>query len=211
MSPSNPLSAKRERQLLEQVRRGDRGALGELLGAHHKQVYHVCLRMVSNAADAADLAQDVLVKAMQHIGSFQENSRFGTWLVRIAMNVSISHLRKRKVRKAASLETPIAGDAGAGEQGAELKSMIRDEREPGAEHRVETSEQINRVMAALERLDESLKSVILLRDLQEMDYQQIADVLGVPLGTVKSRLFRARLALRQEVARLEHPPAKYDG
>ncbi len=206
MTPNQPLSAKREAQLIEQVRHGDRGALGELLGAHHKQIYHVCLRMVSNTADAADLAQDVLVKAIQHVDSFQENSRFGTWLTRIAMNLSISHLRKRKVRQATSLETPVSGEAGeAGAGGAELKAMLPADRELTAEDRVETSEQIDRVLAGLDRLDEGLKSVIVLRDLQEMDYQQIADVLGVPLGTVKSRLFRARLALRQELARFEQP------
>jgi RNA polymerase sigma-70 factor (ECF subfamily) len=210
MTPNTPLSAKRERQLIEQVRGGDRGALGELLGAHHRQVYHVCLRMVSNASDAAELAQDVLLKAVQHIDAFKANSRFGTWLVRIAMNLSISHLRKRKVRQAASLDAAVGGAEADGPE-QNLGRTIADRREPAAFDRVEHNEQIDRVLAAMGRLDEGLKSVILLRDLQEMDYHEIAEVLGVPLGTVKSRLFRARLALRQELAKAEIQGQNTDG
>lgn len=202
MAHHPPLSEKREKQLLEQIGRGDRGALGELLTAHHRQIYHLCLRMVSQRDDAAELTQDVLVKATQHIDSFKQGSRFGTWLYRIAMNLSISHLRKRKLRQAASMEAPMGGDDGLADgQAHSLRTFMRDDREPGPDQRVETSEQISLVLSAVERLDDGLKSVILLRDLQEMDYQQIAEVLGVPVGTVKSRLFRARLALRQEVAR----------
>lgn len=112
------------------------------------------------------------------------------------MNLSISHLRRRKVRQATSLETPVAGE----DQASELKSMLTQQREPDPDQRVETDEQVERVMAALEQLDAPLRSVILLRDLQEMDYTQIAEVVGVPVGTVKSRLFRARVALRQALA-----------
>jgi RNA polymerase sigma-70 factor (ECF subfamily) len=197
-----PLSPKRERQLMDQVQRGDRGALGELLNAYSRQVYHVCLRMVSNSSDAADLTQDVLLKAIQHVDSFEGKSKFSTWLFRIAMNLSISHLRKRKVRRAVSLEssTNDDGHAGAPDQAFSLKAMIAEEREPGPHQSVETNEQIERVLAAVDCLDENLRSVILLRDLQDMDYQQMAEVLGVPVGTVKSRLFRARLALRQAVS-----------
>ncbi len=200
-----PLSPQRENQLLEQVRAGNRGALGELLGAYHKQVYHLCLRMVSNPSDAADLAQDVLLKVIEHIDDFRGGSKFRTWLFRIAMNLSISHLRKRKVRKAVSLES--AGDGGD-DQAAALKSMIADEREPGPQLSVQTSEQVDRLLAAIEQLDEGLRGVILLRDLQEMEYSQIAEVLGLPIGTVKSRLFRARLALRQAMVDLERPNAE---
>ncbi len=210
MAHQPPLSQKRERQLIEQVRRGDRGALGELLGAYHRKVYHLCLRMVSNPSDAADLTQEVLLKAIQHVDSFHERSRFGTWLYRIAMNLSISHLRKRKVRQAASLDACVAGAADGqaanpGDQATTLKSLIADDSEPSPDQSVETSEQVARVLAGVDRLDESLRAVILLRDLQEMDYAQIAEVLSVPIGTVKSRLFRARLALRQEMAAMGGP------
>lgn len=192
--PHQPiLSPERERQLVALIQRGDRGALGELLGAYHKRVYHVCLRMVRNREDAEDLAQEVLLRAIKHIDSFRGGSRFSTWLFRIAMNQSISHLRKMKLRKTGSLESTVGGE----DQAAPLKSMIADDREPGPGYRVETDEQIERLGRAIAQLDPALKSVILLRDLQDMDYQQMAEVLSVPLGTIKSRLFRARLALRQ--------------
>jgi RNA polymerase sigma-70 factor (ECF subfamily) len=196
MAKHHRLSPQREKQLVDQVRRGNRGALGELLGAYHRSVYHQCLRMLGNTEDAADVAQDAMMKAVQHIDSFRGNSRFGTWLYRIVMNLSISHLRRRKVRQATSLETPVAGE----DQASELKSMLTQQREPDPDQRVETDEQVDQVMAALEQLDAPLRSVILLRDLQEMDYTQIAEVVGVPVGTVKSRLFRARVALRQALA-----------
>lgn len=195
------MSAKRERQLLDQLRAGDRGALGELLSAHQKQVYHVCLRMVSNPDDAAELTQDVLLRAIQHVDDFRAGSKFSTWLVRIAMNLSISHLRRRKVRRSASLEaeTGAAGGDG-GDQARQLKEMIADGREPGPVQRVEDDEQIERLLAGVDRLDESLKSVLVLRDFEQMDYKQMAEVLGVPVGTIKSRLFRARVSLRMELS-----------
>ena len=194
MTPTSLLSPKREAQLVQQVQRGDRGALGELLGAYQKRVYHVCLRMVCHADDASDLTQDVLLRAVQHIQKFRGDSQFGTWLFRIAMNQSISHLRKRRVRDAVSLEAPT-GPA-MDDQAAPLKAMIDQQRELGPDQSVETMEQITQLTDAIDRLDVGLRTMIILRDLQELEYQDIADVLGIPLGTVKSRLFRARLALR---------------
>ncbi|QNN24294.1 sigma-70 family RNA polymerase sigma factor [Planctomycetales bacterium ZRK34] len=198
MASHSILSSERERQLVEQVLRGDRGALGELLGAYHKRVYHVILRMVSNTEDAAELTQEVLLRAIKHADNFKGDSKFSTWLLRIAMNLAISHLRRTKVRKTVSLEHEVAGQAGA-DQATPLKNLIAQQREQTADYRVETQEQIQRLGLALEALEPSLRSVILLRDLQGMDYQQIAEVLAVPLGTVKSRLFRARLALRAQL------------
>jgi RNA polymerase sigma-70 factor (ECF subfamily) len=195
-----PLSPKRERQLIDQVQRGDRGAMGELLGAYHKQVYHLCLRMVGRETDAADLAQDVLLKAVQHIDGFKGKARFGTWLYRIAMNLSISQLRRNKVRSAVSLDQPMGG--GDGTEPQERSALLADEREPGPMQSVQQKEQLDALAEALERMDDEMRAIILLRDIQDMDYQQISEVMGVPLGTVKSRLFRARLALRQEMIKL---------
>ncbi len=194
-----PLSPDRERQLVRRLHRGDRGALGELLGAYHRRVYHQCLRMLGNADDAAEVAQDALMKAVQHVDSFKGDSRFGTWLFRIAMNVGISRLRRQKVRRAASLES--AGSAGGNDhdQASPLKTMIAQDREPPPGQGVEQAEQVELLTACLDHLEANLKAVILLRDLQGMDYQEIAEVMGVPVGTVKSRLFRARVALREAV------------
>lgn len=196
MASHPPISPERERQLLRQIQQGDRGALGELLGAYHKRVYHVCLRMVSHTDDAADLAQESLLRAVKHIDTFRHGSRFSTWLLRIAMNLSISHLRKGRGRKTVSLEHAVGYDD-TSDQAQQLKQMIAQDREPPASASVEMQEQVRRMLAALDGLETPLRSVIILRDLQGMDYQQIAEALGVPVGTVKSRLFRARLALRE--------------
>lgn len=198
MASHSILSSERERQLVEQVLHGDRGALGELLGAYHKRVYHVILRMVSNTEDAAELTQEVLLRAIKHADNFKGDAKFSTWLLRIAMNLAISHLRRTKVRKTVSLEREV-GAGGGEDQATPLKNLIAQQREQTAGQRVETQEQIQLLGLALEALEPSLRSVILLRDLQGMDYQQIAEVLAVPLGTVKSRLFRARLALRAQL------------
>jgi RNA polymerase sigma-70 factor (ECF subfamily) len=199
------LSVERERQLVELVQSGDRGALGELLGAYHKRVYHLCLRMVTNPDDAAELTQEVLLRAVQHVDGFRGGAKFSTWLLRIAMNLTVSHLRRRKVRSAVSLDLETErGDQAA----APLRSMIASEREPKPTESVEKKEQAVELAAALEVIDPVLRSVLLLRDVQQMDYQQIADVMSLPIGTVKSRLFRARLALRQALEGRAEPGTK---
>ena len=194
MAPKSPISPEREKQLVQMVQRGDRGSLGELLGAYHRRVYHVCLRMVGNVEDAAELTQEVMLRAVQHADGFQAQSKFSTWLLRIAMNLSVSHLRRGKLRNSLSLE-----DNYGSEHASPLKSMIASDREPLPVQSVQVKEQVDQLMQALGLLEPMLKSVILLRDLQGMDYQQMAEVLGVPVGTIKSRLFRARLALRQAI------------
>ena len=194
MAQKAPLTPERESKLMQMVLRGDRGALGELLNAYHKRVYHVCLRMVNHADDAAELTQEVMLKAISHVDSFQGQSKFSTWLLRIAMNLSVSHLRRGKLRNSLSLE-----DSYSSEQASPLRNMIASEREPLPAQSVQLKEQVDQLTHALGTLDPALRSVIVLRDLQGADYQQMADVLGVPVGTVKSRLFRARLALRQAI------------
>lgn len=199
------LSPERESQLVARVHEGDRGALGELLGAYQRRVYHVCLRMVSSPDDAAELAQETLLRAVQHVESFKGSAKFSTWLLRIAMNLSVSHLRKTKLRKAVSLES--SGNAASDEQAQPLKDFVSQSHEPSPHSRVEESEQLERLTESLESLEPALRSVILLRDLQGMDYQQMAEVLAVPVGTVKSRLFRARLALRVAMDATDHEPS----
>lgn len=203
---STRLSIERERQLVRQVQQGDRGAMGELLGAYHKRVYHHCLRMLGHPEDAADITQEAMARAIEHVGRFTGKSRFSTWLFRIVVNLSISHMRKRKVRRATSLDNPVSGFDDGGT--VPLGQLMADTSEPNPADRVQTTEQVDRLIQTLNGLDENLKSVILLRDLQEMDYREIAEVLDLPVGTVKSRLFRGRLALRLQMSKSERVPAQ---
>ena len=111
------------------------------------------------------------------------------------MNLSISHLRKSQVRSAVSLDQQVGGDG----QSVPLGNMVASGREPSPTSGVETKEQVAQLEVAIQRLEVDLRSVLLLRDLQDMDYKSIAEILALPIGTVKSRLFRARLALRQSL------------
>ena len=190
-----------ETVLIEQVQDGDRAALGRLLEMHQDRLYNVALRMVSNRDDAAEVTQDAFVKIIQHIDSFRSEAQITTWMTRIVMNQAITRLRRRKLRDHASLDSVRPG-TGDSDQAASLRQVLEDTREPGSEQSVEDKEMIERLLAAIDRLDTDFRAVLVLRDLEEMDYQQIADTLEIKVGTVKSRLFRARLALRQEMQKI---------
>ena len=187
--------------LIEQVRDGDRAALGQLLEKHQNRLFSIALRMVSNRDDAAEVTQDAMLKIIQHFDSFRSEAQVTTWMTRIVMNQAITRLRRRKLRDHASLDsTRITGSDG--DQAASLRKVLENTREPGPEQRVEEGEMIDRLLSAIDRLDTDFRAVLVLRDLEEMDYQQIADTLEFKVGTVKSRLFRARLALRQEMQKI---------
>jgi len=196
-----------EEQLVAAARKGDQSALGELLMNYQNRLYNVSLRMVNNRDDAAEITQDAMLKVVEHIGNFDGKSKLSTWMIRITMNQSISFLRKRKLRKTASLDVTYSsssayGGSTSGDSGARLGDAIQDQQEPSPDQRVQTDEMVQQLQLAMDRIDEDFKSVLVLRDINAMDYKQISEVLSVPVGTVKSRLFRARLALRQEIAKV---------
>lgn len=189
--------------LLERARGGDRVALGALLTEHEAMLFAVCLRTLGDRETARDITQDTLVKAIQSLEFFDGRSRFSTWITRIAINACLSHLRKQRLRKHASLDAPagrgsgrggFSGSSGSGGSGISqtLHSM---EPEPGS--RIEQEETLECLDRAMARIDPEQRVLLSLRDVRGLDYARIADALGVPVGTVKSRLFRARAALRE--------------
>ncbi len=206
---ANPIS---EQRILAQIRRGDRSALGDLLRCYQHRIYNICLRMVSNRDDAAEITQETLLKVVQKIEFFRGDSELSTWIIRIAMNQSISHLRKRKLRLTTSIDQPRAGRSDYDDQAGSLRDQLMDRQEPTPHENVEKKEMLAFLSEALASLDEPFRAVLVLRDIDQLEYEQIAEVLDVPVGTVKSRLFRARLALRQEMRRLvspdEHEPLR---
>ncbi len=154
--------------------------------------------MTGNRDDAAEVAQEVMLKIVEHIQSFHGQSDISTWMVRIAMNLSISHLRKRKLRQTTSLDAPLPGNGQ--DQSSALREQLADSREPSPDSDVQHQETVAQLQAALTHTSTTIFAPILvLRDVEGLDYQQMADVLALPVGTIKSRLFRARLALRHEV------------
>lgn len=186
-----------EKALIQRVATGDRAAMGQLLQTHEKRLYNVCLRMVNNRDDAAELTQDAMVKIVQHLENFRGEAQLTTWMTRIAMNLSISFLRKRRLRTTTSIDAASGASEDDG-RGA-LASRLADPREPGPAQSVQTSEMLDRLHEAIGELDEDQRAVLVLRDIDQMDYQQIAQTLELPVGTVKSRLFRARLAFRERM------------
>ena len=192
-----------EAQLVKLAQQGDRAALGTLLNHHHQRLFNVALRMLGHHEDAAEVTQDAMLKIVGHIKNYDGRSQLTTWMIRIVMNLSISHLRKRKLRRTASLDADSGNGGGPIARGdgndAALRDRLVDDRERKPDERVQHEEMIAELHRALGRLDEEFRSVLVLRDMNDMDYEQIADALSVPVGTVKSRLFRARLALRQEM------------
>lgn len=213
VAPGQPrLTPLRELQLLEAYRAkgpDSHRALTELLSGYQRRIYTICLRMVRRPEDAADLTQDVLLKLVENLDSYDGRSKLSTWVIRVAMNASLSHLRKSKVRAERPLgpsEQASQGPRGAAAGEAGMPGPgggVRGGRpEPSPAEGVEQNQQRMLIVRALESLDADARAMLVLRDVQDLDYQQLADVLDVPLGTVKSRLFRARAMLREAMEAL---------
>jgi RNA polymerase sigma-70 factor (ECF subfamily) len=196
-------------QLIEAHQRGGPAgheALCELIRAYQHRVYSICLRMVRHKDDAIDLTHDVLLKLIQSFQTYESRSKLSTWVIRVTMNCCISHLRKQKVREHLPLETTPPTGPGGGIDTADWTNTPQSRvasREPLPGENVEQEHRRSMVMQALESLDPDTRAIIVLRDLQELDYQQLSEALEIPIGTVKSKLFRARLALRQALERSE--------
>jgi RNA polymerase sigma-70 factor (ECF subfamily) len=185
--------------LVERSRKGDMQAFGSLVAKYQERVLNVVFRLCGRWAEAEELAQEAFLKAMERIGQFRGNSGFYTWLFRIAVNLTVSNRRRAGRIGFRSL----SGDGSEGSSLMDsLTSGLAETREPMPAASSEGAERTERVRRALEELDDEFRLVVVLRDIEEMDYGQIARVLELPAGTVKSRLHRARLLLRDKLADL---------
>ena len=180
------MSADDHRQIAECLK-GDASAFGALVRRYQDRLYHTVFRLVDNAEDAQDVVQEVFLNAYQSLEAFKGDSQLFTWLYRIAVNAAISH--KRKKRQAVSLDA-----ARHGERGAEPLDPSEQNR-PG--YALEQTEQGQRVWQALSRLSPEHRAVLVLKDMEGQKYETMAEVLQVPIGTIRSRLHRARLELRE--------------
>ena len=185
--------------LVERFRKGDMQAFGSLVAKYQDRIYNLILRMCPRTADAEELAQEAFLKAMERIGQFRGQSRFYTWLFRIAANLTISHRRRGGRLRFQSLTGPEEFD---GSQADGLTAALAEQRNPGPMASAMSAESARRVDQALAEIDDEFRVVVVLRDIEEMDYGEIADVLDLPIGTVKSRLHRARCMLRAKLADL---------
>ncbi|MDP7163320.1 MAG: sigma-70 family RNA polymerase sigma factor [Phycisphaerae bacterium] len=185
--------------LVRQFRKGDMEAFSLLVAKYQDRIYNMLLRMVARPADAEELAQEAFLRAMERISQFGGRSKFYTWLFRIATNLAISRQRRRGRIKFHSLDGPEEYD-GRGPRALGTAQAARREASPLTA--AVTKETNARVAAAIDELDEEFRLVVVLRDIEEMDYAQVAEVMDVPVGTVKSRLHRARRMLRDRLKNL---------
>jgi RNA polymerase sigma-70 factor (ECF subfamily) len=164
---------------------GDESAFEALVGLHEKKVYNLALRMCGSPEDARDVAQEAFLSAWRGLPRFRGEAGFSTWLYRLTQNAAIDHLRRtRRQQGERSLEDEILG-------------LDAADPTPSPQEQTEGAELRWAVLAALEQLSEEHRQVLVLREVQEMRYEEIAGELGLDLGTVKSRISRARSALRK--------------
>lgn len=187
-----------EQALLERIRAGDHDAWGELLTREQDRLYSMCLRMVGDRDKASDLTQEAMVRIIQGLDSYDGRSRLSTWMYRVTMNVALSSLRSEKLRSHASLDAMRGGGEG-GRSGTRISSSFEQTREPGAEQAVQEEQRRTTLAEALGRVSPDQRAILILRDARGLEYEQIAAVLEIAIGTVKSRLFRARAALREAI------------
>lgn len=178
-----------EQELVSRARAGDTAAFEQLMLDNQDRVYTLCLRMTGDREDALDLAQETFLNAWRGLSSFQGNSSFSTWVYRLASNACIDFLRKRKRRQQG--ESPHSLD----DEEAPLPEPADPRGSP--EEELERRELRRAVERGLQALPDHHRQVLVMRELSGMSYQEIGAVLDLDLGTVKSRIARARLALKK--------------
>ena len=184
---------ERDPELIKRCLEGENSAWEELLRSYNRKVSNLCYRFSGRTGDAEDLTQEIFIKIFQMLRTFDEaQGAFSTWLNRVARNHLVDHYRRtHKDRVTASLEDEVI----------ELEERPSPGEGPVA--RVEARERKELLQTGLDRLSPDMREAVILRDLQDLDYEEIAEVLGVPQGTVKSRINRGRLELARVLKRIE--------
>lgn len=203
---SNSDSVTGESRLVARARGGDTAAMGLLLEAYQQRVFGLCSRMVNHRDDAADLTQDVLTKMMTGLAGFDGRCSLSTWVYRLAVNTSISHLRRRRTAQTVGGSQAVPSLSLPDSEESWAKSTL--DREPTGEQHVQTNEQRALLLAAMALLGDEARVLLVLRDGRGLAHELVAEILGLPVGTVKSRLFRARLTLRKALQEMENPAVK---
>lgn len=181
-----------DQQLVERVQRGDKAAFDLLVTKYQRKIFRLLSRMVRDPAEVEDVAQEAFIKAYRALPNFRGDSAFYTWLYRIAINTAKNWLVSQGRRAPTSTETEIE-DAETFDDGEHL----RDLNTPDA--MLLTRQVADAVNRAIEELPEDLRTAIVLRELEGLSYEEIAETMNCPIGTVRSRIFRAREAIAEEL------------
>ena len=184
---------EQEQELLDRCLAGEDSAWEALLKAHSRKIYNLCYRFTGRVEEAEDVTQEVFIKVFQTLKSYHAaQGSFGTWLNRVARNHLVDHYRRaRKDRVTSSLEDELP----------EAEQQPSPHMEPTGQ--VESRERREVLQQGLDKLSPDLREAVILRDLHDLDYEEIAQVLSVPQGTVKSRINRGRLELGRVLKRME--------
>ncbi|HUI41234.1 MAG TPA: RNA polymerase sigma factor [Terriglobia bacterium] len=180
-------------QMVKRCLAGEDSAWEELLRAHNRKIYNLCYRFTGRTSEAEDLTQEVFIKVFQTLTSYDAaQGAFATWLNRVARNHLVDHYRRtRKDRVTSSIDDEPGGFA----------DKPSGEEQPIA--RLESRERRELLQTGLDRLSPDMREAVILRDFQDLDYDEIAQILGVPQGTVKSRINRGRMELARVLKRME--------
>jgi RNA polymerase sigma-70 factor, ECF subfamily len=177
-------------QLIERIRNGETEAYGELVKKYQDRLFNTCWRISGHLDDARDLTQEAFLRAYEKLPTFRDQSSFYTWIYRVAVNLALSHRRTTRRRR------QVTGDQAAGTQAEQLAERASQSKEDAPEQAADEAELQQTVARALQELDDEHRAVVVLRDIEGFDYAEIAEILEIPTGTVKSRLHRARMTLR---------------
>lgn len=191
-SPERQQEADSDWGLVQRVQSGEVGAFDQLIVKYRERVYSVVYNMTSNREDAADLTQEAFIKAFQSINRFQGQSSFFTWLYRIAVNSTLTHLRKSKLRTFFSFEKIHEED-----KSSEVLNQLTDKK--GADREVYVKELQEKLNEAMQKLSIKHRTVVTLFEIDGLSHEEIAEVMDCSVGTVRSRLHYAKQLLQSEL------------
>jgi RNA polymerase sigma-70 factor, ECF subfamily len=180
-----------EQRIIQRAQKGDRAAFSELVDLYKDKVYHISYRMLGNRQEAEDVAQETFLRVYANLDNYDPQYKFSTWIYRIASNLSIDAIRKRK--KNLSLDAEITGA-----DGAVWHDRLADAGK-GPEEELLTDELQEEVQGAIMGLNPKYRAVMLLRYIEDLSLQEISDVVGLPISTIKTRIHRGREALRKKL------------
>jgi len=176
--------------IIARYQRGDRSAFNDLVQRHQQRAYHYAYRLTKNADEAADVVADTFVRVYRSLDTFKGESSFTTWLYRIETNCFLDIRKKGNAKQAISLDDALQVADG------QVEMQIVDDHD-SAHERVEMGERISAIESAMKVLPDHQRSILMMYHAESMSYEDIAEALQLPIGTVKSRLNRARISLRE--------------
>lgn len=191
---TNECTSMDDSNLVQLCQQGDSDAMEQLILKYQNRIYNVILKICADPDDAAELTQETFVKVIENIDKFQGKSRFYTWAFRIAVNLTLNYCQKNAKFDISSLDAEREEENQAAQA---MKEFLEDDNSPDPVSVAQNKELCDLTIKALMKLDESQKAIVVLRDIEGMNYAQIAEVLNIELGTVRSRLSRARGRLRE--------------